>query len=298
MDFLGDNSDALSVIISAIGVIVAIVLGFFTVRYARLTRQSQGLVEESQKRVEESQKLVEKLIDYPKVVAHLRRDEVNTSCLIGCVENVGTGTALKVRFFPDRSFQIMGEISLGDIGFLKKGIDYFESGKKREFPINTIGIWDELIQTPLEIKITYEDSVGEEHVRYDYLDFGAFESVPLVKSPIGSIAETTKEMVKAIKEMVKATAKIGKNLNQYTHIRAGDKVRTREELKAYVNGDLSHITTIPKDSLCTVLEVTQEDITIEWDDAPDEEGGRVIHRGQRTLSEPFTVEKINLPPKQ
>lgn len=64
-----------------------------------------------------------------------------------------------------------------------------------------------------------------------------------------------------------------------------------------MNGDLSHITTIPKDSLCTVLEVTQEDITIEWDDVPDEEG-RVVYREWRTLSEPFTVEKIKLPPKQ
>lgn len=287
MDFLGDNSDALSVIISAIGVIVAIVLGFFTVRYARLTRQSQ--------------ELVEKLIDYPKVVAHLRRDEVNTSGLIGCVENVGTGTALNVRFFPDRSFQIMGEISLGDIGFIKNGIDYFESGKKHEFSINTImgeEAWNKLMQTPLEIKITYEDSAGEEHVEDDYLDFGAFESLPLVKSPIGSIAETTKEMVKAIKEMVKATKEIGSELNQYTRLRVGDKVRTREELKAMIDGNPGHCTTIPKGAICTVLEVTQEDITIEWDEAPDEEG-RVVYRGWRVLSNRFyDIVEIKLPPKQ
>ena len=286
LEFLNTNSGAIGVISGAISVIVTTVLAFSTIRNSRLTRKSQ--------------KLVEKLADRPKIVVFLRRDEVNPSCLIVCVENVGKGTALNVRFNPKYSFQILGDISLEDIGFFKNGIDYFRSGQKYEFLIHTImgeEAWNELMQTPLAITITYKDSAGEEHVEDDYLDFGAFESLPLVKSPIGSIAATTKEMVKAIKEMVKATKEIGRELNQYTRIRPGDKVRTREELKAMIDGNPGHCTTIPKDAICTVLEVTQEDITIEWDDAPDEEG-RVVYRGWRTLSEPFTVEKIKLPPKR
>lgn len=277
--------------IEILALIVAILAASYTIYDRHQVRQSQ-------KRTEESQKRLEKRLDSPKVVASLRNDEVNSSCLIVCVENVGTGTALNVRFDPSYSFQILGEIALEDIGFLKRGIDYFGSGQKYEFLINAIGIWDELIQTPLEITITYEDSAGEEHVENAYLDFGALEKLPLVKSPIGAIAGTAKEMVKVTKEMVKATKDIGRKLNQYTHIRAGDKVITNEELKgAIIDGDYRRRTTIPKDAICTVLEVTQEEITIEWDDAP-EEGGRVVYRGWRTLSEPFTVEKINLPPKQ
>ena len=279
LEFVKENKEVLSLL----GTFATVIITFY---YAYRARQSQ--------------KLVEKLIDSPKVVVYLRRDEVNSSCLIVCVENVGTGTALKVRFDPSYSFQIMGEISLEDIGFLKKGIDYFGSGQKYEFLINMIGIWDELIQTPLKIKITYEDSAGEEHEENVNLDFGIFESVPLVKSPIGSIAETTKEMVKAINEMVKATAKIGKNLNQYADLRAGDKVRTLDEFKeAMIDGYDRRGTTIPKGAICTVLEVTQEEITIEWDEASDEEGGRVVHRGLRTLSRrKLEREKIKLPPKQ
>lgn len=287
MDFLGDNSDAMSVIINAMSVIVAIVLGFFTVRYARRTKQSQ--------------ELVEKLIDHPKVVVSLRRDEVNSSCLIACVENVGTGAALNVRFNPSYSFQILGEIALEDIGFLKKGIDYFGSGQKYEFLINTImgeEAWNELMQTPLEITITYEDSAREEHVENAYLEFGVFEDVPLAASPIGAISGTAKELVTVTKEMVKATKEIGKNLNQYTRIRPGDKVRTNKGLPAMIDGDYRRGITIPKGAICTVLEVTQEDITIEWDDA-SEELGRVIHRGWRTLSNRFyDIVKIKLPPKQ
>lgn len=303
MDFLGNNSDALSVIISAISVFGNIVLISITFYYARLARRSQGLVEESQKRVEESQKLVEKLINHPKVVVSLRRDEVNSSCLIVCVENVGTGTALKVRFDPSYSFRILGEISLEDIGFLKKGIDYFGSGQKYEFLINTeMGkeAWNKLMQTPLAITITYKDSAGEEHVEDDYLDFGAFESLPLVKSPIGAISGTAKEMVNATEKMVRATKDIGREFNQYTDLRAGDEVRTLDEFKeAMIDGYDRQRTTIPKGAICTVLEVTQEDITIEWDEASDEEGGRVIHRGLRTLSRrKLEREKIKLPPKQ
>ena len=280
--------------IEILALIVASLVAVYTIYDRHQVRQSQ-------KRTEESQKRLEKRLDSPKVVAFLRRDEVWKSCWIVCVENVGTGTAKNVQFQPsDPSLKTVSDISLGDIGFIKNGIDYFGSGQKYEFPINTImgkEAWKELMQTPLEITITYKNSVDEELVEYAHLDFGVFGSVPLVKSPIGSIAETTKEMVKAINDMVKATAKIGKNLNQYTHIRAGDKVRTRDELPAMIDGNPGHCTTIPKDAICTVLEVTQEDITIEWDDAPDEQG-RVVYRGWRTLSEPFTVEKIKLPPKQ
>ena len=299
MDFLGNNSDAIDVILRAISVFGSIVLISITFYYARLARRSQGLVEESQKRVEESQKLVEKLINHPKVVVSLRRDEVNPSCMIVCVENVGPGTALNVRFDPSYSFQIMGETSLGDIGFLKKGIDYFGSGQKYEFLINTImgaEAWNELMQTPLEIKITYEDSSGEKHVENAYLEFGVFEDVSLVTSPIGAISGTAKELVTVTKEMVKATKDIGKELNQYTRIRPGDKVRTRDKLPAMIDGDYRRGITIPKGTICTVLEVTQEDITIEWDEAPDEEGERVIHRGWRVLSNRFyDIVEIKLP---
>ena len=286
-------------IIEVLTLIVVSLVGGFTIYHNYRTRQSQKRVEESQKRVEESQKRVEKLINSPKVVASLRRDEVNPSCMIVCVENVGTGTALHVRFDPSYSFQIMGETSFGDIGFLKKGIDYFGSGQKYEFLINTImgkEAWNKLMQTPLEIKITYEDSSGEDHVENANLDFGAFEDVPLPTSPIGSIAGTAKEMVEVSKGMIRAINGIERKLNRYTQIRAGDKVRTTEELPAMIDGDYSRITTIPKDAICTVLEVTQEEITIEWDDA-SEEGGRVVCRGWRSLSEPFVLAEIKLPPK-
>ena len=283
--------------IEIIALIVAIVAAGYTIYDRHQVRQSQ-------KRTEESQKRLEKRLDSPKVVASLRRDEVWKSCLIVCVENVGTGTAKNVQFQPsDPSLKTVSEISLGDIGFIKNGIDYFGSGQKYEFPINTIRgeeAWNELMRTPLKITITYENSVDEELVEYAHLDFGVFESVPLVKSLIGAIAGTAEEMVNVTEKMVEATKEIGKNLNQYTDLRAGDKVRTLDEFKeATIDGNNRRRTTIPKGAICTVLEVTQEDITIEWDDASDEEGGRVIHRGQRTLSRrKLEREKIKLPPKQ
>ena len=302
MGFLGDNSAALGVILSAISVLGNIVLISITFYYARLARRSQELAEESQKRVEESQKLVEKLIDSPKVVVYLRNDEMYpTTFWVVCVENVGTGTARNVRFQPDRNIPLqIDDIGLEDIRFIKNGIDYFGSGQKYEFIIQTYRgeeAWNELTQTPLKITITYKNADGKELVEDSYLDFGAWDGIPPPTSPIGAIARTAKEMVEVSKGMIRAINGIERKLNRYTQIRAGDKVLTREELDAPTDGDLGHGTTIPSGAICTVLEVTQEDITIEWDDAP-EEGGRVVYRGRRTLSEPFTVKKINLPPKQ
>ena len=278
LGFVKENKEVLSLL----GTFATVIITFY---YAYRARQSQ--------------KLVEKLIDNPKVVVSLRNDEVNSLCLIVCVENVGTGTALNVRFDPSYSFQIMDDLSLADIGFLKKGIDYFGSGQKYEFLIHTVmgeEAWNKLMQTPLEIKITYEDSSGEKHVENANLDFGAFEDVPLPTSPIGAISRTAKELVTVTKDMVRATKDIGKELNQYTRIRVGDKVRTRAKLSATIDGDYSRRTTIPKGAICTVLEVTQEDITFEWDEASDEEGGRVVYRGWRVLSNRFyDIVEIKLP---
>lgn len=197
LEFLGANMN----------VILPFILGIITTYYAHLTRKSQ--------------KLVEKLIDNPKVVASLRNDEVNSSCLIVCIENVGTGTARDVQFQTEfTNLEAISDITLGDIGFIKKGIGYFGSGQKYEFLVNTIrgeDAWNELMQTPLEITITYRDSSGKElHEENAYLDFGIFEKMPLVKSPIGAIAENTKDMAKSSGNMVKATNAIVKELNQYT----------------------------------------------------------------------------------
>ena len=280
--------------IEIIALIVAIGAAGYTVYHNHQVRQSQ-------KRTEESQKRLEKRLDSPKVVASLRNDEVHpSSLLIVCVENVGTGTAQNVQFQPDRNVRLLSHIWLEDLGFIKNGIDYFRNGQKYEFIINTIigeAAWNELRQTPLKIAITYENSAGEKQPEeHAYLDFGAFQSVPLPTSPIGLIAGTAKEMVEVSKGMIRAINGIERKLNRYTQIRAGDKVRTTEELPAMIDGDYSRITTIPKDAICTVLEVTQEEITIEWDDA-SEEGGRVVCRGWRSLSEPFVLAEIKLPPK-
>ena len=306
LEFVKENKEVLSLL----GTFATVLITFY---YAYRARQSQ--------------KLVEKLIDSPKVVVYLRNDEMDpTSFWVVCVENVGTGTARNVRFQPDRNIPLqIGDIGLEDIRFIKNGIDYFGNGQKYEFIIQTYRgeeAWNELTQTPLKITITYENADGKELVEDSYLDFGAWDGVPPPTYPIGSIAETTKEMVKAIKEMGKATAKIGNNLNQHADLRAGDKVRTLDEFKkAMIDGYNRQRTTIPKGAICTVLEVTQEEITIEWDHASDEEGGRVIHRGLRTAGRgrhnqnphmgrvihrgqrqlsrrELEREKIKLPPKQ
>ena len=284
LEFVKENKEVLSLL----GTFATVLITFY---YAYRARQSQ--------------KLVEKLIDSPKVVVYLRNDEMYpTSFWVVCVENVGTGTARNVRFQPDRNIPLqIGDIGLEDIRFIKNGIDYFGNGQKYEFIIQTYRgeeAWNELTQTPLKITITYENADGKELVEDSYLDFGAWDGVPLPTDPIGSIAKTLKQdLVTVAKDMVKATKDIGKELNQYTRLRVGDKVRTRDKLPAMIEGDYRRGTTIPKGAICTVLEVTQEDITIEWDEASDEEGERVVYRGWRVLSNRFyDIVEIKLPPKQ
>lgn len=120
--------------------------------------------------------------DTPEISVSLRPHKAHIHCVILCIENIGTGAARDVQFQTDLSFKPDGERSLGEVGFLKNGIDYLGPQEKIEhFLVSVIGKLDKLKKTPLEIGVTYTSSVKlkRRHERTFRLDFGVDNNLQL-----------------------------------------------------------------------------------------------------------------------
>lgn len=141
----------------------------------------------------------------PEITISLRPHEAYIHCVMLCIENIGTGAARNIKFQTDLSFKPDGEISLGEVGFLKNGIDYLGPGQKIEhFLVSVIGKLDELKKTPLEFGVTYTDSVKlkRKHERTFSLDFGEDEGLSKVGgSPLFEIAKATQDIQKDLRHL-------------------------------------------------------------------------------------------------
>ena len=245
------------------------------------------------------QRIIETLSDTPKIVVYLRRDDLNSSCLILCIENVGKGWAKSVRFQTDFQLKIFSDASLGDLKILKEGIDYFGIEQKYEYLINSLGgTWDKLIESPVKFTITYLDSKEESYKEEIFLDFSVFHKVRLPHSPIGKIAKNIEKIAKTNEKMTRVTEIIGQRFNRYQDFRVGDKVEAKRDIPGIINGNLSHCyNSIREGEICTVIEVTDEQIVIELDNAFDSQKRVTAHLHRSTCSYDFELYIRKLPPK-
>ena len=168
--------------------IATVVLVVITIRYTYLTGR------------------LLKANDTPEIAISLRPHEAYIQCVMLCIENIGTGAARNIQFQTNLSFKPDGERSLEELGFLKNGIDYLGPGEKIEhFLVSVIGRLDKLKQTPLEIDVTYADSVKlkHRHKRTFRLDFSEDEGLATVgRSPLFEIATATKEIQQDLRNIV------------------------------------------------------------------------------------------------
>ena len=129
-------------------------------------------------------------IDKPDVVVFLRPHATCVQCLMLCIENIGAETAYNVQFgtgstpFLNTPSSHFSDVKLLKKNiFLQKGISCFGPGQKIEqFLISLIGGLPEKLQQPLQISVTYSDSLNNTYENRYPLDFGAFESLVQINS--------------------------------------------------------------------------------------------------------------------
>ena len=126
-------------------------------------------------------------IDKPEIVVLLRPHPSSMQILMLCIKNIGTETAHNVRFGTGSSRAapfIQPASNLSDVRLLKKnnflqnGIGCFGPGQKIEqFLISLIDGLPEELKQPLQISVTYTDSLNRPYKNRYTLDFGDFESL-------------------------------------------------------------------------------------------------------------------------
>ena len=134
INFLNDNSGAITVITTVILVII-------TWRYVRLT------------------KLMLKASNTPVVRIFLHASGFSITL---CVENIGTGFAQDIKFKGDLSFKPTepGEATIGELNPFKDGIDYLGPGHKSETFLFHRGELTQLPNHTFPITVTYKDLAG------------------------------------------------------------------------------------------------------------------------------------------
>lgn len=142
----------------------------------------------------------------PEIAISLRPHEAHVNAVMLCLENIGTVAARSLQFTTDPSFVPGLDRPLEKIGFLDNGIAFFEPGRRIEELLVIVlgkGKLNELRQTPLEITVTYKDSVYHKHKRVFHLDFGEFEGFSQFGTP-------------PLYEMAKNIKKIQEDLHRIT----------------------------------------------------------------------------------
>ena len=129
-------------------------------------------------------------IDKPNVVVYLRPHATYVQCLMLCIENIGTKAAYNVQigtgstpFLNTSSSNISNEKFLKKNNFLQKGINCFGHGQKIEQFLITLkeNLTEELKQ-PLQISVTYTDSMNTPYENRYTIDFDEFESLLQINS--------------------------------------------------------------------------------------------------------------------
>lgn len=212
--FLNDNQGALTVIFSG-------VVAIATVVYAILTR---ALVVET-KRMREVQ-------TEPKLSIHLepRQDWINLIDLV--IQNIGGGPAYNLKFEITPDFEYSKDEFLSGLGYMR-GFKYLAPDQRLQFFLTSmIEDFKKKVETPLTIKVTYENGVGVKFADTFTLDFSEFVGImQLGNPPLQKIAQSLEKVESHIDKLTRGWEKL-----KVVHYTPEDLQKENEERLARYQG--------------------------------------------------------------
>ena len=144
--------------------------------------------------------------EQPEIIVFLRPHSSNVQFLMLCIENIGAGAAYNVQFGSGPPGSNRGGVSfLKKSDFLQKGFTCFGPGQKIErFLIDLRGGLPEKLKQPLQISVTYADSLNQRYEKKNVLALGDFEDLAYIDS----------KEEKAILELIPLLVDVRQVLNQ------------------------------------------------------------------------------------
>ncbi len=100
------------------------------------------------------------------------------------IENVGLGPAYDINFNFDKDLQIRKNKTLKDISIFQNGINYMSPGQKIQFFFTSlIENFDEKVKTPVNVTVTYRDSLDSKIKSNFVIDFSQFLGMSQLGKP-------------------------------------------------------------------------------------------------------------------
>jgi len=187
LDFLNQNSGAITVIFTGLVTLA-------TVTYAILTWRL----------VSETRKLREVQTE-PKVSVIIQPKEEYLNFIELIVQNIGLGPAYNIKFQIDPDYEEKERrFKVSEIGFIKNGLEYMAPNQKLQtYLTNLADDFEEKCMKPFEIVTSYQNSAGKTYKDMFLVDFSQRTGIRQVGEPaINEIAKSIKNIDKFIQKYV------------------------------------------------------------------------------------------------
>lgn len=178
LEFLDQNEAAFTVIFSA-------VVATATIVYAILT---WSLVSETKK--------MRKVQTEPKISVIVQSREEWIGFIDMIIQNIGLGPAYDIKFEIEPDYEKFGGRLISEYGFIKNGLKYFGPNQKMQFFFtNLTENYEEKGKHSFEIKVSYQNCVGNSYKDIYIIDFSQFDGLDqLGKPPLHEIADNIKRI--------------------------------------------------------------------------------------------------------
>lgn len=183
LEFLNQNEAAFTVIFSA-------VVATATIVYAILTWR---LVSETKK--------MRKVQTEPKISVIVQPKEEWIGFIDMIIQNIGLGPAYDIKFEIEPDYEKFDGKLLSEYGFIKNGLKYFGPNQKMQFFFTDLSEnYEEKRKHSFEIKVSYQNSVGNSYEDIYIIDFSQFDGLDqLGNPPLHEIADNIKRIQTDIK---------------------------------------------------------------------------------------------------
>ena len=185
IDWLNYNSGAVTVILTALVVLVTGVYVYLTYR----------LLLES--------KVTREMAMRPVVIVTAEIHEMYMNIIHLRVRNIGGGAARRICLRTNRKFMIGKDQSLDDLGLFKRAIPLLGPGQKIETFLKDMADQEVGKEEPLEVTAKYEAAVGGETEETFVIDLAALENLRQVgETPLTAIAKSIKKIQENIQKSI------------------------------------------------------------------------------------------------
>lgn len=190
IDFLNQNSGALSVIFSAVVTIA-------TVFYAILTNK---LVNETI-RMREAQ-------TEPEVTVYFQPKRGHEISLV--VKNIGFGPAYDITFSVSPDFEYRPEKFFSNLGFMRNGLNYLAPGQEMDYWIGVFLISKKQNEwKPFYFQITFHNNTGKIITRKYEIDVSELYDLVFDKDNLAEISNSVKSIANSLQNMDQSRRSIG-----------------------------------------------------------------------------------------